>query len=277
MTRFVLLSICVFLLTAGVYAAEEAKAPTGLKPGDIITGPADIKTKAGDILKVSKGSTLEVKAPDGDVELFFIKKGTVRGSIGAKTQVAVPFGWIAAAKDKKAEFYAESVPGGRTFVKVNKGSAILATRANKLMLKAGQGIELWTEKAKVRSLCFSTRANNQGQVMLLSQVTGALEIELLIPKATTGCIYQVEGGKRTRIESDAGSWTGGKIAIRTRLSGVEGQTGTLGPGTFALIDNSTGKIEFGFVEVDFEIIKRAIALTSEFTALATSNFFGLGK
>lgn len=276
MKRIAFLSICLTLLAAPAFTADEAKAPAPPKPGDRIQGPRDVKTKAGDLLKLSKGAVLEVKKPEKDVELFFIRKGTVRGAIGDKTQVAVPYGWIATGKGKRVEFFAEVTPEGRSFVKVNKGTALLASPKMKLLLQAGQGIDLWTQKEKAGP-SFSTRANNKGDVVMLMQVTDTLEIELTVPKATSGSIFQVEAGRRTRIESDASSWTGGRIAIRTRLGGAEGQTGTLGPGTFALIDNATGKIEFGFVEVDFQIIKRAINLTSGFTSLATSNFFGLGK
>ena len=64
------------------------------------------------------------------------------------------------------------------------------------------------------------------------------------------------------------------ILRKTKLDGETKQTGTLGPGTFAVIDNSTGVIEFAFFEVDFQIIERATSLTSEFSTLAASNFFG---
>ena len=39
-----------------------------------------------------------------------------------------------------------------------------------------------------------------------------------------------------------------------------------------MIDNATGAIELAFSAVKFEILERAITLTSEFSTLAQSNF-----
>lgn len=265
-------------LTKGgkVNGAAPKQVPMALSAGDKVDGPATITTATGETLLVSADGVLAVKAPEKGVELFFVIKGSVRGEIGPKVQVAVPVGWLQVPEGNKAEFYAETMGKARCFVKANKGDLVVGYDKYQILLREGQGIELWTLADKPGDLCFTTHANNPGDVALLAKITGSLDVELVVPKATTGCVRQIPGDK-TRIDSDAGSWKGGKIGLRTRLSGAEGQTGTLGPGTFAVINNATGEIEMGFEEVDFQIIERAISLTSEFTALATSNFFGLSK
>ena len=116
-----------------------------------------------------------------------------------------------------------------------------------------------------------------GDVTVMRLLTRDLNLFLSVPKATSGTVQAVQGGRKTRVMSDPGSWKGGKLGISTQAAGAPAQTGSLGPGTFAVIDNRTGAIEFGFVEVQFQIIERAVSLTSEFTALATSNFFGVSK
>jgi len=111
-------------------------------------------------------------------------------------------------------------------------------------------------------------------VKAIHRVNDSLEIEVTVPKATSGMAKAEQNGQKTRLLSDPISYKGGTISLLTRLDGEKKHTGSLGPGTFAVIDNTTGVLELAFDEVDFQIVKRATSLTSELSSLAVSNFFG---
>lgn len=277
--RFVVV-FTVFALFATLTFAAEVMTPDGAKapaaPGQNVEGPATLVTGVKDQILLSEGAAVQVQPPDGDVELFLVKRGSVRGVISHKTQVAIPTGWIIVEPGKWARFYAETMGPRRGFVKVDEGQALVVFEAEigsvYVHLTAGNGIEL--ERTRSGALRFSTHQTNVSSVRAIHRVSDALEIEVIVPKATSGMAKPEQQGKKTRILSDPISYKSGTIALETRFEGEKKHTGSLGPGTFAVIDNSTGVLELAFDEVDFQIVKRATSLTSELSSLAVSNFFG---
>ena len=117
-----------------------------------------------------------------------------------------------------------------------------------------------------------TFVNNASMVKVRTNITEDLHVDLIVPKATSGAIEK--GPEKTKLSSAAGSWKSGQVSLITVLEGSQKDSGSLGPGTFAVIDNVTGALVPQFEAVDFQIIKRATSLTSELSSLAVSNFFG---
>jgi hypothetical protein len=261
-----------------------ASLPAKLQAGDMISGPATIKTAAGETLLLSDDGMLEVKeSQEEGKELFFVKAGSLRGQIGSGTSIAIPTGWLEAPKGQTVEFYARTMDAARGYVEVRHGTGVVVYEASagaegfpsySFLLTDGQGIEIWSPSQG--NVGFMTSQNNPGDVAVSAQVTSVTEIRLLLPKATAGEMVQEDNGAKTLVRSEAGSWKGGEVRGEIYLHGEKTDVAVLGPGTFVRIDNITGKV-LSFAEVGFEIIKRAISLTSEFTAVAASNFFGLSN
>jgi len=274
--RFVFVLTTFALLAGTAFGAELLSTPDGtpkaLAAGDRVKGPAEVKTNGGRVLKVSPGSELEVQAPEGDVELFLVTKGSVRGTIDQKTQVAIPTGWLMVKEGESADFYVETLSAKRGFVKVDGGQGLLVYKTLHVYLSEGNGTEI--EEKPSGAIQFRTHQTNTSKVHMIARITDDLEIELEVPKATTGSLSQEQKGKKTRLISDPISWKSGQVTLQTRFEGEKTHSGSLGPGTYAVIDNATGVLELAFDAVDFQIIKRATSLTSELTSLAVSNFFG---
>ena len=272
--RFVVV-LSVFALFASLTFAAEVITPDGAKapaaPGQRVEGPATVKTAAGDQIKLDEGAAVQIQPPDGEIELILVTRGSVRGVIGPKTQVAVPTGWLMSPKGY-TRFYAETMGPKRAFIKVDEGQGFLVFGKFTFQLMAGNGIEI--EQTRSGALRFTTHQTNASEIRVIYAVNDELEIDLTVPKATTGMFKSEKNGQKTRIVSDAISWKSGTIDLETRLNKEPMHKGSLGPGTFAVIDNSTGVLELAFDEVDFQIIQRATSLTSELSSLAVSNFFG---
>lgn len=262
--------------------AEPGSLPTTLDAGDVVTGPATIRTAAGETLLLGEGGVLEVQeSMEEGRELFFVKSGSLRGEIGSSTSVAIPTGWLDAPSGQTVEFYVRTLDAARGYVEVRRGTGVVHFEASgeadgfpkyTFLLTDGQGIEIWSPSRG--DVGFMTAQDNEGDVAISAQVTSATEIQLRVPKATAGELVQEEEGRKTVVRSEAGSWKGGEIRGEIFLNGEKTDVAVLGPGTFVRIDNITGKV-LSFAEVGFEIIERAISLTSEFTAVAASNFYGI--
>ena len=241
--------LTVFALFGGLTFAAEVSLSGGPKVatqvGQRIEGPATVTTASGDQLIVAEGGAIQVLKPEGDVELFLVKRGVVRGTIGGK---------------------------GKGFVKVDEGQALFVVDNIFMHLVQGNGVGI--ERTPNGSVRFATHQTNAAPLRMINRVTDELEIDLLVPKATSGAWTLVQNGRKTRISSSATSWKSGLITLETRMDGEAMHKGSLGPGTFAVIDNSTGILELAFDEVEFQIIERAASLTSELSSLAVSNFFG---
>ena len=268
--------LTVFALFGGLTFAAEVSLSGGPKVatqvGQRIEGPATVTTASGDQLIVAEGGAIQVLKPEGDVELFLVKRGVVRGTIGGKTQVAGPNAWLMARPGEYARFYLEANGKGKGFVKVDEGQALFVVDNIFMHLVQGNGVGI--ERTPNGSVRFATHQTNAAPLRMINRVTDELEIDLLVPKATSGAWTLVQNGRKTRISSSATSWKSGLITLETRMDGEAMHKGSLGPGTFAVIDNSTGILELAFDEVEFQIIERAASLTSELSSLAVSNFFG---
>jgi hypothetical protein len=284
-----LLSACILIVGAGAQAAELSKLgpggelvgkppsdlPAPLAPGDQVKGPATVTTAAGDVILLGKDAVLEVGAPDGGVETFSLLSGWAQGEIGAGTRIQTPAGTLEGPETGRTEFYMEKLTDDRSLFRVNKGTGKVVYENFSVEVPAGNAVELTRTPGKPGVLVFQTLPGNPGDVKLIAKVSPTLDIHLNAPRATKGRIEPWREGSHTKVSSDVGSWQGGKIGIETKPTTGGGKSGSLGAGTFAIINNVTGEIEFGFIEVDFAIIERAISLTSEFALLAVSNFFGL--
>jgi hypothetical protein len=259
---------------------DPGSLPVTLQIGDLISGPATVKTAAGDTLVLSADGVLEVQEPEDDVEFFFLKQGGLRGEIGDKTRIAIPTGWIGVGTGKTAEIYARTTDAVRGYVQVRRGIALLQYRPipggfpeYAFLLTDGQGVEVWSPSPG--NAAFMTDQDNPSAVQLSAQVTRGTDVTLWIPKASAGGMIQEDGGARTLVYSEGGSWKGEDIRGEIRVSGALTDNAVLGPGVLVRINNSTGRVEGK--GVDFDIIPRDISLTSEFTSVATSNFFGTGN
>lgn len=263
--------------------ADVTEFPVTLNPGDVLTGPGVVRTVGAGTLYLTEDAELRVETPrEEGWEAFYLLGGAVRGEIGARVEVGSPGGWFvvpAENADARAEFYMRAMDGARGYFQVRSGSGLVAyePRAGQfprysVLLTEGLGVELWSEGSG--DLGFFTEQNNPLDLMLTAHVTEATDVNLWVPKATGGTLRQDQGGLYTNLQSEAGSWKGGQIQGEVKVQGDVRSNIVLGPGANAVIDNITGLI-VSFAEVDFEIIERAISLTSEFQALATSNFFGI--
>ncbi|MEN8149036.1 MAG: hypothetical protein ABFS86_04390 [Planctomycetota bacterium] len=274
--RFVVVLAVFALFGSLTFAAEVLRADGSKEPapaGKRIQGPATVRTASGGRITIDEGGAVEILPPDGDIELIMVKRGAVRGIIDGKTQVAGPNAWLMVRPGTWARFYAETNGANKGFIKVTEGQALLVYGGNiNVHLTAGNGINL--AKTKSGGMWFGTHQTNVSDIRMIHRVTDTLEIDLTVPKATSGSFRQELDGQKTRVTSDAISWKSGQISLETRLDGEKKHTGSLGPGTFAVIDNSTGVLEISFSEADFQIVERAASLTSELSALAVSNFFG---
>jgi len=85
-----------------------------------------------------------------------------------------------------------------------------------------------------------------------------------------GC-FTDEPDNKTKICDDINSLKTAKIKLESKFAKAT-NTASIGPGTCALVDNTTGAIQVLFTAVKFEILERAISLTTEFSTLAQSNF-----
>jgi len=275
---FISVTLAILLVAGSTFAADLVTTPDGqpraLAAGEVVKGPATVRTAAGGELIVSPESALQVQAPEGDLELFLVTEGSVRGNIGQKTQVAIPTGWLTVKSEERVLFYAETLKGAtkRGFVKVDSGRGLLIFKKLHVHLSQGNGVEI--EEKPNGAIRFTTHQTNASKVHMILRVTDELEIDLKVPKASTGTLSQEQKGRKTRLVSDPISWKSGQVALETFLEGASTNTGSLGPGTYAVIDNATGVLELAFDVVDFQIIKRATSLTSELSSLAVSNFFG---
>jgi hypothetical protein len=138
-----------------------------------------------------------------------------------------------------------------------------------MYLMPAHSVTLDVDPEKGGTLCFRTGQQNAGDVEIHKSTPGG-DIIASVPKATLGC-FTDEPDNKTKICDQIDSLKTAKIQIETRFAkGVN--KAAIGPGTCALIDNATGAIQVLFTAVKFEILERAISLTSEFATLAQSNF-----
>lgn len=278
-------------------AAAEAGTITGAS-GPFTVNGSNVTLESGKTvtLKVSDKfdtgkSTVTYRSDTGDVVTFepdsigreeptteasaavFLMKGSASGSLSGKTQVGCAAGWITAKTAARTKVYVDAISGrenSEAQFRAVDGSAWVNYRAFNVTLLPAHSVTLNIDPAAFGTFCFRTGQQNAGEVEVRKS-TAAGEIVASVPKATLGC-FTDEADNKTRICNDINSLKTAKIRLQTLFAGKGENTAAIGPGTCALIDNATGAIQVLFAAVKFEILERAIGLTSEFSTLAQSNF-----
>ena len=246
------------------------------------TATVVVVSKSGDEIALERDSILRNDGEESGVEGLFLMQGTAVAELGPNTTVGSWSSWVQvpAGQTTKSKVFIEELPSADKLthegtVRAISGDAWLWLYAYRIGLPVGHTISLSVDTRTRENVCFRTGQRNPGDVELQKKVTGG-DIVALIPKATAGCVELVEDGKKTKISNDIASLKSGKIRLETRFGGESDQA-ALGPGTHALIDNLTGVIQVAFAAVQYEILERAIDLTTEFSTLAQSNFSDVGE
>jgi hypothetical protein len=183
----------------------------------------------------------------------------VTSPAGAKDAVQV---FVEVPKDRAAS---------EALYRSNKGVAWVSNFKFQVGLPEQHAITLNVTGKDSDLVCYRTHQQNRGDVTVRKGVQGG-QIISSVPRATSGCSEPQEGGRKTRISNDITSFKTGKIKVETDFGEGSGHPAELGPGTYAVIDNATGAITVIFTAVEFDILDRAISLTTEFATLTQSNF-----
>jgi hypothetical protein len=284
------------LVAAGSSFAATATYPDGkterLTVNQEVKGPARITSEGGkDTIDLRKDAVVRFLGTDTDekgnkAESFFLKSGACDANLGFFARLATPSFWAFPEKSgTRANFYAETFPGGMGYARAAKGSGLVRLLVNpsssgnlEIHLTENQGLTL--QRVGERDIRFSTDPHNEwrndgeqrrGAVRMIYPLPTGLTIDLYIPKATTGFISpnpEVPG--KSSVKNEVTSWKSGRIWIATSKGGQQINADGIGPGVNATIDEASGSIETGFVKVEFSSLKSAISLTSEFASLAMS-------
>jgi hypothetical protein len=253
----------------------EAGKTVALKAGDTfstMTSKVSYRSETGDDITFDAGSSVREEEVNSDGAAVFMLKGSAAGTLSDRTLLGVAAGWVNAPQKTKAKVAVDATPGrenaGATFRAVD-GAATIRYRSYKMYLMPAHSVTLDIDPAAPGNLCFRTDQRNAGDVEIHKSAGGG-DIVASIPKATLGC-FTDEPDNKTKICDDINSLKTAKIKLETRFA-KGANTASIGPGTCALIDNATGAIQVLFTAVKFEILERAISLTTEFSTLAQSNF-----
>jgi hypothetical protein len=257
------------------------KTVASLREGNIVTGPARLQTRGKAVLTLHPDSSLLYMGQQEGRDLLFLQKGIIDGGIHGQTSIGVgsPAAWVnVPRKDGSAKMLVRSLDRTHGFFLVLDGQAFVQELGHPgggfprydFQLEKGQGIELWAE---ANGLGFSTRQGNPGMVKFTTFANSSTAYILAVPMATSGRVLQEKVGAEgvTRIASDPGSFRGMAIQGRVELNGHETAKLVAGPAAVVRYNNRTGKLA-GYEVVKYQIVPLEISLTSEFKALATSNF-----
>ena len=251
--------------------------PLKLQPNDkvdALQATVTIRSEAGDELSLEPGSGLTFQGVDNDIELLFLRWGAATGFVSPRTSLGVAAAWVEVPEGgAKTRVFVEaprSAAATQGHFRAVDGDVWLRYRSYSAFLPRAHSVTLDVDPSRPGSLCFVTSQQNQGEVRVQRRVQGG-DIIVSVPRASQGCFEDAEGNK-TRICNDIRSLKTAKMAIATVFAGRPPYDATIGPGTCALVDNATGAIQVVFAAVEFEILERAISLTTEFSTLAQSNF-----
>ena len=258
-------------LVLNKYYSGEGATITGLNKDDKI------------VLK--KGATVKFLGTATDekgnkAENYFLKGGACTANLGFFTRVATPAFWAFPEKaGARSTFYVETFSATSSFARAARGSSLVRlvaggeSAAAQMEVHLGENQGVMLQRQPDGTLRFTTDPHNEwlaGDVRVLYPLSTGLLVDLYVPKATSGYIGPKPGSSaKTDVDNSVTSWKSGKVRIVTTLGGstLEGE---IGPGVTATIDNASGRIEIGFVKVEFATLKAALSLTSEFASLATS-------
>jgi hypothetical protein len=282
----------VVLGAACLASAATVTYPDGksvkLSGGNEVTGPCTVVSENGkDRIDLRKGAVLryigtETDAKGNVAEMLFLKSGAADVDTSFFTRVATSAFWAFPEKaGSRAKFYTEAFDAKTAYARTAPGSSLVRLVAGSVdnmpmeaQLSAEQGVTL---QRSGESLRFTTDPHNawsdaaSGGVRVLYPLSTGLLVDLYVPKATSGSVGPKAGASgKTDVANLVTSWKSGKIHIQTSLGGSMTGEGDIGPGVTAAVDNQSGRIEIGFVKVEFATLKAAVSLTSEFASLATS-------
>jgi hypothetical protein len=251
--------------------------PLTLKADDVVDARqarVTYRSDKGDDITFEAGSVFR-EYPTTDVAAgVFLLRGSASGVLSDKTQFGVAAGWVTAPAGQRTRILVEPTPGKEaveSLFRATEGVADVRYESFQVRLMPAHSVTLSIEPKMIGNLCFRTGQQNAGDVEIIRKVRGG-DIVATVPKATLGC-FTDEAGDKTKICDDLNSLKSAKIHLESRFAKSQSKgSADIGPGTCALIDNSTGAIEVLFSAVKFEILERAISLTSEFSTLAQSNF-----
>ncbi len=264
----------------GTIEGATPELPAVLAVDQKVTGPAVITADDGSVIRLKANAVLRMLLPGKEGrEEFFLSSGVLTGEIRARTDLVLPVGRMVGPLEGSATVYLDAQSAESALYKVDDGRALVAHGAipypeHHLLLSAGQSVLLLKEKARLDALKLDSLPYNTQLMVMIARVSGTVEIVLGIPRSTILLVEQIENGAKTKISSDAGS-QGGRVSIQTLVESSTGmgKSGAIGPGTFAIIDNTTGTLTFGEEEeIDYGAMIRTVSLTSEFQVLALSNF-----
>jgi hypothetical protein len=253
----------------------EGDKTVALKKNDVLesrNANVSYKSDTGDALLVESGSVVREEETTDVAAGLFIKKGAVTGTLSDKTQLGAAAGWMTAPLGGKAKVLVETTAGreaSEALFRAVEGNATVSYHAFTAKLPPAHSVTLDVDSSVPGTLLFRTGQQNAGEVEIRKATAAGLMLAY-VPKASLGSIRD-EPGNKTRICNDINSLKTAKVRLETRFAGST-NTAAIGPGTCAVIDNATGRIELAFAPVKFEILEHAITLTSEFSTLTQSNF-----
>ena len=250
-----------------------------VKAGDeISTGKSSVvwKSDTGDNVNLDVGTVAREEATTPDSAAIFVSQGSATGMLSDKTLIGASAGWAGAPAGEKSKILVEAAPGreaGEALFRAVEGTGSVTYRQYRVVLPAQHSVTLDVDPSAPGSLWFRTGQQNAGDVEVYKTVREGEtdEIVLWVPKATSGA-FTDEPNDKTKIANDPNSLKTAKIRIQTRYQAKGENNAAIGPSTSAVVDNATGTIQLSFTPVRFEILERAINLTTEFSTLAQSNF-----
>jgi hypothetical protein len=247
-----------------------------LKAGDTFSTQAAkvaYRSETGDDVTFDPGSIVREEEVNSAGAAVFMLKGSASGTLSDRTLLGVAAGWVNAPQKAKAKVTVDATPGrensGASFRAVD-GAATIRYRSYTMYLMQAHSVTLDIDPAAPGNLAFRTGQQNAGDVEIHKSAGNGGDMVVSVPKATLGA-FTDEAGNKTKICDDINSLKTAKMKLESRFAKGT-NTASIGPGTCALIDNATGAIQVLFTAVKFEILERAISLTTEFSTLAQSNF-----
>jgi hypothetical protein len=239
---------------------------------------ATVVTASGDRIVLEPGSKLTLNVVTEEKETFELATGSFMATLSPGTEIMLPGDSRLTIPEGTAELSVDSREGGtRTALDVNEGKAILHSGDQfKTVVTSRQSATVtFKPSTDPRAIVVETGPDNEGNVAVFDKATADLEIEVRVPKASKSKLASVENNTKTKIENSLDSSKEGKLGIVSRVKGEETARGEVAPGVFAYVLHASGAIEFEYVEIDFQVLARAIGLTNEFATLAVSNYTGV--
>lgn len=219
--------------------------PCTIQKGDTInTGgaTATFVSDAGDKVTLDPETTARSEGTDGGIEYLFLVSGTGTGDLSEKTSVGVAVAWASAPKGRRTNIRVEAPaerPGIEGRFRTGSGGTWLRNAGHTVWLPELQAVTLWTDRKKPGSMCYRTSQQNTTRIEISRFVpTGTIKVR--VPKAASGCIENYQTSK-TRISNDITSNKQEKVEIQCDFGAAS--SAQIGPGTYAIIDNTTGGIE----------------------------------